>query len=93
VIAQTVACQLYDANGMLLAAGTAQVRRVAAALEAVVTALDQPGHLVARCLIGGARDLRLALEGGTPLAARVERIYFDARMGRTCTLRVMDPVA
>jgi hypothetical protein len=89
--AHAVACHLFEPDGTPLAAGTAEVDARAAIPTAVVTALDRPGRIVQRCLVGGLQRLRLQLDGGTPVAVLVERIVFDPRRGRVCTLR-FDPL-
>jgi hypothetical protein len=86
VTAQTVACCLYEPDGALLAAGVVQMHT--AAQEAVVTGLDRPGQIVQRCLLGGLRELRLRLEGSPPITVRIERVTFDPKLGRVCTLRM-----
>ncbi len=87
-MARTVACDLYEPDGTPLSAGTARLRPALAAWEAVVTALDRPGQVVQRCLLGGVQELHVRLDGAAPLTARVERVSYDPTLGRTCTLRL-----
>ena len=82
---QSIACRLEEPDGTLLAAG---LMRLATAGEAEVTGLDRPGRVVQRCLLGGLRDILLRLGDSAPVTARMERIAFDARQGRVCTLRL-----
>lgn len=84
--AQPLVCHLEELDGTPLAAGLARMDD--ATPQATVTALDRPGRVVQRCLLGGLRDLRLRLGDAAPVPVRIERITFDPALGRTCTLRL-----
>lgn len=81
-----VACSLYEPDGTPLAAGTAHLTSGTSAWEALVAALDLPGRVVQRCLLGGVREIRVRLGDGVPMIARVERVFFDPKLGRVCAL-------
>jgi hypothetical protein len=87
VNAQSIACRLEEPDGTPLAAGLARMQE--ASREALITALDLPGRVVQRCLLGGLHDVRLRLGDAAPVAAHLERIGFDPALGRTCTLRLV----
>ena len=53
-----------------------------------VTALDRPGAFVQRCVLGALTTVVLQLGDGEQMTARIERVDFDSREGRTCVLVV-----
>ena len=82
-------CRLVDAAGELVSGGLCQVLgRDARGTRVRVTALDRPGAVVQRCVLGALTTVGLQLAGGEPLTARIERVDFDRDAGRTCVLVV-----
>lgn len=82
-----VPCELFEMNGNRLATGLANFLTGAGAWEAVITRFDEPGRLVQRCLLGPVRDLRVIIAGREPIEAKVERVFYDPKLGRACALR------
>lgn len=85
---QQIPCSLFEPDGTLLAAGTATFSVQETGAETVITGLDRPGRVVQRCLVGGVSLVQVRLGGAAPVAARVERVSYDAKLGRSCTIRV-----
>ena len=82
-------CRLVDAAGELVSGGLCQVLdRDARGTRVRVTALDRPGAVVQRCVLGALTTVVLQLADGEQLTARIERVDFDNREGRTCVLVV-----
>ena len=86
--ARDITCYLFEPDGTLLTVGTARLRAALGAGEALVTALDQPGRLVQRCLLGNLQHVWVQLKDGALLPARVERVFFDPAAGRSCALHI-----
>ena len=81
-------CRLTAADGTVLGTGQGVVDDHPDGDRLIVMALDTPGTLVARCLLGPVREVLVSFDGGEPCAARVERVFFHPRFGRACALRV-----
>ena len=86
-----IACWLSEPDGTLLCRGIAHLPTTPQTKEVRVTAVDRPGRLVHRCLLGPIQRIVLSLADGRCLPARVERLFFDPRLGRTCVLQVSAP--
>lgn len=82
-------CYLYEPDGTPLSRGVAQIRSDTETTEAVVTALDNPGRVVQRLMLGSLHDLKVMLDDDAMHAARVKNVFFDPKAGRTCTLRIL----
>jgi hypothetical protein len=89
MILDVTACRLYEPDGTLLAAGSCQLTTGADHTD-VRAVLDEPGRVLQRCLLGPVKQVRVRLATGRQLTTQVARVYFDARQGRTCLLRVVD---
>lgn len=96
---QSIACHLYEPDGASLSTATCLFDDTPAPLDAppqslppvtVLTALDRPGRVVERCLLGpvGTVWLHLRDETGTLLPAEVEQVFFDPAAGRCCAVRL-----
>ena len=79
-------CRIDEPDGTPLASGTAELEPSTA--TARIVALDRPGQLVQRCLLGGLRRVRLHLGDGACAPAEIERVFFDPAAGRCCTVRL-----
>jgi hypothetical protein len=85
-------CALVEPDGTLIARGYCLAADGAeAALLTVV--LPSPGRAIQRCLLGSVRDVWLNLRDGRLLAAHLERLAFDPKVGRVCRLRLSDAEA
>ncbi len=80
-------CRLFETDGTPLTQGQVQVHDRLGA-EAIVTQLDNPGRVVQRCLIAGVRQIVVRINDTALIPARIERVSFDAKQGRTCVLRL-----
>jgi hypothetical protein len=49
-------------------------------------ALDQPGRVIKRCVLEHLRTIRVQFEDGVSLLGRVERVHYDPKQGRVCTV-------
>jgi hypothetical protein len=92
MIADAVACYLYEPDGTLVVSGLFSAPSGRAG-EALLTMLDRPGRLVQRCLLGPVRSVWLHLADGTLLGAHVERVFFDPTAGRSAHLRLVSVAA
>ncbi|MGD9892618.1 MAG: hypothetical protein AB7R89_27790 [Dehalococcoidia bacterium] len=88
MIAQQLDCQLYESSGTFLANGTCELSGPLAPGTSVVMAVQVPGRVISRSLLGPVRRVRIKVGGGSPLPAHVERIFFDPKRGRALQLRV-----
>jgi hypothetical protein len=85
-----VMCRLESPDGQLLSTGQAMVDEPDSGERLVVMALDAPGTVVARCLLGPVREVQVTLGDDPPCKARVERVFFHPRYGRACALRLLN---
>ena len=85
---ENVSCWLYEPDGAILTAGIVRAWDPTIPCQVLVVALDWPGQIILRCLVGDVRDVTLELEWGTCLPARVEQLRFDRTHGRTCELHL-----
>ena len=85
---QTHPCRLLDSKGTLVTAARCSIASAAGEWKAVVSTFDRPGQVVKRCLLGQLRNVLVQFEDGVTLGAEVERVYFDPKQGRTCTVRL-----
>ncbi len=79
-------CRLLDADGRLLANATCRLGRTQNAWTALLTGFDAPGLIVRRCLLDHIRDVWIAVDGGVACPARVDQVFFDASLGRSCRM-------
>jgi hypothetical protein len=47
--------------------------------------------VVKRFLLDQARDVHIQFENGVAVAGHVERVYYDTKRGRMCTVRLSAP--
>jgi hypothetical protein len=85
-------CRLTTADGTLLSTGQAVVDDQGGGDSLVIVALDTPGTVIERCLVGPVREVQVTLDDGPPHLARVERVFVHSRFGRACALRLLTPV-
>src|SRR5215211_8763599 len=96
---RAIACHLYEPDGAPLSAATCLLDDApapaappaAASPTVVLTALDRPGRVVERCLVGPARAVWLHLRDGTLLPGRLERVFYEPARGRSCAVRLLWP--
>jgi hypothetical protein len=81
-------CRLLEPDGTPLTTGRCELIRGPGAWSAVISMFAQPGRVVRRCLLDGLSNIRIEFDGGTPVEARVEHVYFDPDLGRVCTVRL-----
>lgn len=85
---ENVSCWLYEPDGALLTAGLVRAWDATVPCRVLVVALDWPGQIVLRCLVGDVREVTLELSWGTCLPARVVHVRIDRTLGRTCELHL-----
>ena len=85
---ENVRCWLCEPDGVILTAGLIRAWDAAVPCRVLIVALEWPGQILRRCLVGDVRDVTLELEWGTYLPARVEALPFDRTLGRTCELHL-----
>jgi hypothetical protein len=90
---QALGCHVYDRAGNELTGGSCLFEDESPAPEVVVTALDRPGQLIQRCLLGGMRELWLHLRDGRLVPGRLEQIYFQPDVGRVCVIRMREALS
>ncbi len=84
-----IPCTVYERNGTPLTDGRC-ISADPIAREVVVTALDQPGRVVARCILGNVQEVELQVAGAPRRSASITRLYMDPQLGRSCVLRLAD---
>lgn len=82
-----IPCTVYERDGTPLTDGRC-VSADPAAGEVVVAALEQPGRVVARCILGGVQEVELHVAGAPRRSASIARLYMDPQLGRSCVLRL-----
>ena len=88
MLAQAHTCRLLEPDGTPLTSATYSILDVAPVCKAIVRAFDRPGRLIKRCVLDHLRDIRIQLANGAVVHGTVERVYFDPKHGRVCTVRL-----
>jgi hypothetical protein len=85
-------CQLFEIDGTPISACSVRVTGTAASTNIVAWGFPQPGLIVDRLLLGQVREVWVQMGSGEPERASVKRVYFSARLGRTCLLQLQTPL-
>jgi hypothetical protein len=84
-------CRLYSPTGKLLATERGVVDHGSAGDTLVVMPLASSNPRMDGGVLGGLREVWLALDKEQPRPARVQGVYSHPRFGRACVLRIPEP--
>lgn len=85
-----VRCWLFTASGELLSEGDAALPNSGVEPGAEIAFwAHQPSRIIRSCLLDRLQDVRLQMDDGSVLRARVEQVFFQPPHGRCCRLRIL----
>jgi hypothetical protein len=80
-------CRMVDALGQEICEGRVLASGAGDGVV-LIGALNRPGLVVQRCLLGGVRRVHIRFDDGRSLPATVEQVFLHPAFGRVCQARL-----